>query len=67
MTYIVNVTADASLKDVELKICYIYSYKMVDEDYCGDLGNTLSGLEEGAFMENSVTNAFKLFFAELYK
>lgn len=65
MAYIVNAAADAGLKDIEDKIRYIYSHGMVDEDYCGDLDNTLFGLEEGAFMQEPVTDAFKLFFAEL--
>lgn len=64
MAYIVSAAADAGLKDMEAKIRYVYGKGMVDEDYCGDLDNTLFGLDEGAYMDKPVTNAFNLFFAK---
>lgn len=64
MSYIVNAAADAGLKDMEDKIRYIYDNGMVDEDYCGDLDNTLFGLDEGAYMDEPVTDSFNLFFAK---
>ncbi len=63
ISYVVNAAADAGLQDLEGKISYIYQHGMVDESYCGDLDNTLFGLSEGAYMDEPVTDAFRLFFA----
>lgn len=65
MSYIVNAVADAGLKDMEDKIRYIYDNGMVDEDYCGDLDNTLFGLDEGAYMDEPVTDSFQIFFSKI--